>query len=254
MIIGFVLIVALGGIAWSCNNSKSPTTNGKPNGATNIQTTKPNTTPANIPYLGAQPPNMLGSPNAAVTVEEFADFQCPTCGLTHPKMKELNTIYGSRIKFIFRNFPLQIPAHDKAYDASVAAEAAGLQGRFWEMQNLLFTNQQAWSANPDFRKVWEGYANQLGLDVEKWKNDIAGLNAKARVDADLQRGRALNVSSTPSIFINGVLVPFEQLNVDSMRQIIDSELQKAQSSNQQSSNQQSQSTSSGAPTNAAPAK
>ncbi len=101
--------------------------------------------------LGAQPPNMLGSQNASVTVEEFADFQCPTCGVMHPKVKEVVSTYGSRIKFIFREYPLQIPAHDKAYEAAVAAEAAGLQGKFWEMQNLLFSNQQAWSANPDMR-------------------------------------------------------------------------------------------------------
>jgi protein-disulfide isomerase len=196
--------------------------------------------------MGAQPPNMLGSPNSSVTVEEFADFQCPTCGVMHPKMKELNSIYGSRIKFIFRNYPLAIPAHDKAYDAAVAAEAAGLQGRFWDMQNLLFTNQAAWTSNPDYRKVWEGYASQIGLDIEKFKNDMAGLNAKSRVDADLQRGRALNISSTPSIFINGVSIPFEQMNIETLRQVIDAELQKGQS------NQQGQTTS--APTTSAPAQ
>jgi len=165
------------------------------------------------------------------------------CGQMHPKMKELNSIYGSRIKFIFRNYPLAIPAHDKAYDAAVAAEAAGLQGRFWDMQNLLFTNQQAWSANPDYRKVWEEYATQLGLDVERFKNDMAGLNAKSRVDADLQRGRALSVNSTPSVFINGTLIPLEQMNIETMRQIIDGELAKA--------NNQGQSNSGVAPSNPA---
>src|SRR6185436_13247506 len=81
---------------------------------------------ANVP-LGANPPNYLGSPNAAVTVEEFADFQCPSCGATHPIMKQIQGIFGSRIKFVFRHFPL--PIHDKAYEASVAAEAAGMQGK-----------------------------------------------------------------------------------------------------------------------------
>jgi protein-disulfide isomerase len=114
------------------------------------------------------------------------------------------------------------------------------------MQNLLFTNQQAWSSNPDYRKIWEGYAGQIGLDIEKFKNDMAGLNAKARVDADLQRGRALNISSTPSLFINGLLIPFEQMNIETLRQIIDAELQKGQS------NQQGQSPAS-APTTPAPA-
>ena len=187
---------------------------------------------------------MLGSQNSPVTVEEFADFQCPTCGAKHPLMKEIISTYGSRIKFIFRDFPLQIPAHDKAYNAAVAAEAAGLQGKFWEMQNQLFSNQQAWTANPDYNKIWEGYAEKIGLDVEKFKNDIAGLSAKARVDADLARGRALNVSSTPSVFINGMLVPFEQMTSEGMRQIIDGELEKAKNSAQTNSN---------APANNAPA-
>jgi protein-disulfide isomerase len=235
VIIGLVLIVALGGGLWACNGSKSGT-NTSPNGVKTNSTPKSGPTPLISNEMGAQPPNMLGSPNSSVTVEEFADFQCPTCGLKHPMMKELMSTYGTRVKFIFRDFPLAIPAHDKAYDAAVAAEAAGLQGRFWEMQNQLFTNQAAWTSNPDFRKVWEDYAAKIGLDVEKFKNDVAGLNAKARVDADLKRGRSLNVNSTPSIFVNGVLVQFEQMNIDAMRQIIDAELTKAPSTNQSAPN------------------
>ena len=222
IIIGLVLVVAVGGAWWLYNRNSTPAKRTTAN-------TSAAKTPAAVNVLGAQPPHLLGSPNASVTVEEFADFQCPTCGVKHPLMKELISIYGSRIKFIFRNYPLAIPAHDKAYDAAVAAEAAGLQGRFWDMQNLLFTNQQTWSSNPEYRKIWEGYASQLGLDVEKWKSDMAGLNAKSRVDADLQRGRALNINSTPSVFVNGMLIPFEQMTIEGMRAVIDGELQKAQS-------------------------
>lgn len=137
VIIGVVLVAVLGGAWWLYNRNTTATKTN--NGATNKPTAnKTASTPVTTNLMGAQPPNMLGSPNATVTVEEFADFQCPTCGMMHPKMKELTSIYGSRIKFIFRNYPLQIPAHDKAYEAAVAAEAAGLQGKFWDMQNLLF--------------------------------------------------------------------------------------------------------------------
>ena len=229
IIIGLVLVVAVGGAWWLYNRNAAPARKSPTGNTAGANTAR---TPATVNALGAQPPNLLGSPNATVTVEEFADFQCPTCGIKHPMMKELVSLYGSRIKFIFRNYPLAIPAHDKAYDASVAAEAAGLQGRFWDMQNLLFTNQQAWSSNPEYRKTWEGYASQIGLDIERWKTDMAGLNAKARVDADLQRGRALNVSSTPSVFVNGMMIPFEQMTIEGMRVVIDGELQKAQSSQQ----------------------
>ena len=240
IIIGLVLVVAVGGAWWLYNRNASSAK--KPANTSTANTAK---TPAVIKEMGASPPNMLGSQNAAVTVEEFADFQCPTCGVKHPMIKEIISTYGSRIKFIFRNYPLAIPAHDKAYDAAVAAEAAGLQGRFFEMQNLLFTNQQAWSSNPDYRKIWEGYASQIGLDVERFKSDMAGLGAKSRVDADLQRGRALNVNSTPSVYVNGMLVPFEAMTTEGMRTIIDGELAKAQSG------QQNQTTTTGAPSSQA---
>lgn len=240
IIIGAVLIAALGGAWWLFNRNSNTNRTGGSNRPANTGAAR---TPATTNVLGAQPPNLLGSPNATVTVEEFADFQCGACASVHPRVKELTSIYGSRIKFVFRHFPLSIPAHDKAYNAAVAAEAAGLQGRFWDMQNLLFTNQQVWTNNPDYRRIWEEYAAKIGLDVEKFKTDMAGLLTKERVNADMARGRALNISSTPTIYINGQSVPFEQMTVDVMRQVIDAELQKA-------SSQQSQ-TNPAAPTNAA---
>lgn len=204
------------------------------------QTQNPNAPP------GAQPPNMLGSPTATVTVEEFADFQCPTCANIHKVMKDVQAAYGSRIKFIFRNFPLT-QIHKNAYEAATAAEAAGLQGKFWDMQNLLFTNQQAWSNSSDARTIFVSYAEKIGLDVEKFKTDLAGLEAKQRVDKDMDRGRGLAVSSTPTIYVNGFSVPYEQMTLDGLRQVIDAALQKAEA------NQQSQTApaNSSAPSNSA---
>jgi len=227
LIIGAVLIVAILGGWWLYTSSKSTPSSGnkaQKNTATNApaQTSQ---IPANAPP-GATPPNMMGSPTATVTVEEFADFQCPSCGATHPTMKQVQSMYGSRIKFIFREFPL--PMHDKSYDAAVAAEAAGMQGKFWDMHNQLFTNQKTWSADPNFRDVWADYAQKIGLDVEKWKNDMAGLPAKSRVDADLQRGRGLNINTTPTVFVNGKQVPYPDVTVEGMKQVIDLELQNAQ--------------------------
>lgn len=230
MIIGLVLIVGLIAAWWFYSTSK-PT---PPANATtaNSNNKKPTGTPVNVPP-GAIPPNMAGSPTALVTVEEFADYQCPTCAATHPLMNEVKSLYGSRIKFIYRNFPLAIPAHDKTYDASVAAEAAGLQGKFWDMQNLLFTNQQVWTANPGYKQIWNEYAQKLGIDVTKFQNDMAGLAAKLRVDEDLKRGRALNINSTPTIFVNGITVEPRDFNINGMKTIIDGELQKAAAPNSQ---------------------
>ena len=144
-------------------------------------------------------------------------------------MSEIKSSYGSRIRFIFRNYPLSIPAHDKSYDAAVTVEAAGMQGKFWEMQNQLFSNQQTWTSNPNYKQLWNEYAQKLGLDLVKLQADVAGIAAKGRVDADLQRGRGLNVNSTPTVYVNGISIPFNEMKVESLKRIIDAELEKAAS-------------------------
>ena len=230
LIIGAVLIIAAIGGWWFYSSSKqAPATNA--NRATNAaNTAKTSQIPANAPQ-GAQPPNQSGSPTAAVTLEEFADFQCPHCATKHPIMNEIKSMYGTRIHFIFRNFPLQ--GHDKSYDAAVAAEAAGMQGKFWEMQNLLFSNQQAWTAAPTYKQIWKDYAQKIGLDIDRWENDMAGIAAKSRVDSDMERAKAIGVNSTPTLYIDGVAVDFERdFNLDSLKYLIDMELQKADAQKQ----------------------
>ncbi|MBV9216014.1 MAG: thioredoxin domain-containing protein [Acidobacteria bacterium] len=176
---------------------------------------------------GANPPNQVGSPTATVTLEEFADFQCPQCAAKHPVFNEIKSMYGSRVHFIFRNFPLKIPAHDKSYEAAVAAEAAGMQGKFWDMQNMLFTNQQAWTASPSYKQIWHDYASRIGLDVEKWENDMIGIAAKSRVDQDISRGNAAGVNSTPTLFINNQNIDLSDMTVDGLKRLIDAALAQA---------------------------
>lgn len=228
IIIGAVLAAAVIGGYFYYSSAKTGTNTNSNGKASNSNSSRANQAAA--APLGATPPNILGSTTASVTVEEFADFQCPACASVHPVIKEIQSTYGSRIRFIFRNFPLAIPAHDKAYEAAVAVEAVGMQDRskFWAMQNMLYENQQAWTANPNYRSVWEGYVQQIGMDVEKFKTDAAGRDAKSRVDADLARGRGLSVDSTPTIFINGKNVGgLESITVPNLRQMIDAELQNA---------------------------
>ena len=227
LIIGIVLLAALLG-GWYLLSSSKPAANvaNRPANTTNTVAAKTPAIPANAPP-GAQPPNQAGSPTATVTLEEFADFQCGSCAAAHPMMNEIKSIYGSRIRFIFRNFPLEIPAHDKEYEAAVAAEAAGMQGKFWDMQNLLFTNQQAWTASPTYKQIWKEYATRIGLNVEKWENDMLGLAAKGRVDDDIRRGKAIGVHSTPSLYINNLPISFAEMKVDNIKQLIDAELAKS---------------------------
>lgn len=219
-IIGIVLLVAVVGGWWFYNNSQKTTTNRA--AATNAANSGKNWNDifAKAP-LGSTPAWSKGLPNAPVVIEEFADFQCPTCASMHPKVQELLAAYGSRIKVIFRQFPLQ--GHQWSYDAACATEAAGMQGKFWDMQNMIFTNQQNWASSNDARKIFTDYARTLGLDVTKFSDDMIGMVAKNRVDADLQRGRAVNVASTPSFYINNQ--PLGN-NLNALRQIVDAELQK----------------------------
>ena len=227
-IIGLVLVAAIAGGWWFYSSSKTPPVKSNTNSANK----KPNNDPAAALALyrsapaGAQPANMLGAPSATVTVEEFADFQCPTCATVHTKMKEINSLYAGRIKFIYRNYPLT-QMHKNAYEAASAAEAAGLQGKFWAMQDQLFTNQKTWSNSAEARKLFEEYANKIGLDVAKWQTDMTSLPIKTRIDADMNRGAALQITGTPSVFINGIQLAVEQMEVNTMRQIIDAEMQKA---------------------------
>lgn len=224
-IIGLVLLVAIIGGLWFYNNSNSPAARTNTNtGSKPAQSSADRYAKASP---GANPPNYLGSPNAVVTVEEFADFQCPTCAFMHPKIQEIRAAYGDRIRIVFREYPLEIAAHDKAYDAAVAAEAASLQGKFWDMQNLLFANQKNWERAPNYREIFQGYAQKIGLDVEKFNSDMMGIPAKNRVDADKQRGRSLGINGTPTIYINGRELQQPEMTAEGMRQIIDAELQKA---------------------------
>ena len=234
-LIGLALLATIAGGWWLLSSSKSQTAQSntaKSNASNANAAKKPATDEAaalkiyeNAPS-GATPPNLQGSPTAPVTVEEFADFQCPTCATVHTKMKEVIAPYGNRIKFIYRSYPL-IQIHKNAYEAAVAAEAAGLQNKYWAMQDQLFVNQPSWANSQNARQVFEEYASKIGLDMAKYQADVVGLPAKQRVDADMRRGQALKISGTPTIYINGKTVDFSQFDVQSMRQLIDAELQKA---------------------------
>lgn len=237
IIIGAIFLATIAGI-YMISSSGGDEAN--TNTASTTNTGGNNTTPASTAVAGynspstpkgAVPANMKGAENSPVVVEEFADFQCPTCGVVHPKMKELMAKYSNRVQFIFRNYPLS-QIHKNAYDAAVAAEAAGMQGKFWEMQNLLFTNQAGWSNSQNARQDFAGYAQKLGLDIEKYNNDVLALPTKQRVDNDINRGRVLNITSTPTVLINGTPVPFQQMEVDPMSKLIDAELEKFNQKNE----------------------
>jgi protein-disulfide isomerase len=168
---------------------------------------------------GAEPPYTLGSPNAPARLEEFGDYQCPPCGLFHPILVQMRKEFGDKLQITFREFPLA-PAHQHAIAAASAAEAAGLQGKFWEMHDLLYEHQNDWKDKFDVRPIFEGYAQQLGLNMDRYKRDVAGEAVAQRIFLDRKRGESMGVKGTPTVFLNGREVPFESLPAEKLRPIL----------------------------------
>jgi protein-disulfide isomerase len=168
--------------------------------------------------------HVRGPAQAPVTLEEFGDFQCPPCGMMSGPLLEIEKDYGTKLRVIFRNFPF--PNHQHALEAAYAAEAAGLQGRYWEMHDLLYKEQANWSKASDVKQLFVSYARILGLEMDRFEADIAGPTVKALVTADQERGKSLGVTATPSIFINNQGVPPKSLNPTALRAAIDEALKE----------------------------
>jgi protein-disulfide isomerase len=172
---------------------------------------------------GAEPPHILGPNSAPARLEEFGDFECPPCGLFHPVLVQMHKEFGDKLQITFREFPLA-PAHQHAIAAASAAEAAGLQGKFWEMHDLLYENQKAWHEVFDVRPIFEGFAKQIGLDMNRYQNDLNGDQVTQRILNDGKRGHSMGVKGTPTVFLNGREVPFESLPADKLRVLINLEV------------------------------
>jgi protein-disulfide isomerase len=138
-----------------------------------------------------------GPADALLTLVEYGDYQCPYCGAAYPVVKRLQKTLDMKLRFVFRNFPLT-QAHPHALIAAEAAEAAALQGKFWDMHDLLF-EQQAF-LKPDIIPLW---AERIGLDLKKFGNDIEQGFAEKRIKEDRQSGIRSGVNGTPTFFING---------------------------------------------------
>ena len=171
---------------------------------------------------GSESMHIRGNPDAPVTLEEFGDFQCPPCGSFAAFAEQLLKEYDSRLRIVFRHFPLS--AHEHAREASLAAEAAGLQGHFWEMYDVLYREQAAWSKAPNARELFESYAGTIGLNVDQFKKDMDGDQARARVDSDQARGNSLGINLTPTIYINGQPVDSKDKNPEGVRAAINAAL------------------------------
>lgn len=203
-------------MAW-CLKHNADSTPSKPTQV--VSNTRNQAVPAK---LGASPPYALGSIESPVLIEEFGDFECPPCGLLHPILKTMKAEFGSRLVIVFREFPMT-SLHPHAMAAARAAEAAGLQGKFWEMHDMLYENQSAWHNAADVGPLFEQYAMTIGLDLERFKQDTAGQVVDQRIRLDRERGNWIGVEGTPTVFLNGREVPFESLTLDRLRGLINAE-------------------------------
>ena len=150
-----------------------------------------------------------GPDDAPVTLVEYGDYECPYCGMAHPIVKRAQRELGSKLRFVFRNFPLA-EAHPHSRLAAQAAEAAGAQGKFWEMHDTLFEHQDALEVQD-----LVGYAELLGLDTVRFARDLAAGTHAKRVQNDFRSGVKSGVNGTPTFFMNGARYDGSWANVES---------------------------------------
>jgi protein-disulfide isomerase len=220
----FIILVALAAAvcgAWYLKRSATPSVPAQALASASPQANAPTSSEP-----GAEPPHTLGPADAPAKLEEFGDFECPPCGLLHPILQTMQREFGDRLRITFREFPL-VPTHQHALAAATAAEAAGLQGKFWEMHDVLYEDQKAWHEAFDVRAIFEDYAKRVGLDIERYKQDLTNKVVEQRIFQDGRRAHSLGVKGTPTVFLNGREVPFELLAPEKLRELIKAELKGA---------------------------
>ncbi|HEX8182864.1 MAG TPA: thioredoxin domain-containing protein [Candidatus Saccharimonadales bacterium] len=182
--------------------------------------------------------HIQGTASANVKLVEYGDFQCPACGRYHIPVKEVVEKYGSLISFQFRNFPL-FSIHPNAIAGARAAEAADLQGKYWEMHDKLYEenyaqqiaqsqgkNYSTWLDASNPQSNFDNYASGLGLDLTKFRQDYKSKTTNDRVQADLREATRLGVDSTPTFYLNGKKISTPSPTLEAFSKVIDAEIVK----------------------------
>ncbi len=166
--------------------------------------------------------HVYGNADSPVRLVEYGDFECSACGSYFPLIQQIKEEYGDRIGFQFRHFPL-VESHQNALVSSRAAEAAANQGKFWEMHDLLFGNQQAWAGQPNPTPMFESYAESLELDMDKFREDLKSPETNRIVQADRSEARRKGYTGTPTFELNGERIQSPG-SIEEFRNIIDQAL------------------------------
>lgn len=183
--------------------------------------------------------HVKGSSELGVTLTEYADFQCTACFTYHPLLQQLKEKYEGRVAFQFRHYPI-VTSHPNAMAAHRAAEAAGKQGKFWEMHDKLFEsayvyNEQGqpvavnWVASSNPGSDIERYAEELGLNIDQYRQDLAARETAASIQADMQSGKEIGVQGTPTFLLNGEMIETPR-SIEAFETIIEEALKEASTS------------------------
>lgn len=163
-----------------------------------------NTPPVDPKVLIANDSYRTSTMSAAVTMVNFGDFQCPACGAYHSVVKQLEAKYKDTLTVVFRHFPLSI--HPNAVPAAMAAEAAGKQGKFWEMHDKLYETQSEWSNEKSTTDMFVSYAKDMGLNVDQFKKDLSDKDLQNRINRDVTDANTLGINATPTFYVNNVKI------------------------------------------------
>lgn len=211
-LIGIITIIIIAGGLWLVGKNGGTSQNGNGQAVVNsealVRPDSPRLTGKNA-GAGAVNPKK-------VQIVEFSDLECPACKLLHPELKKLLASNGDDIELVIRF----IPIHSNSKASAAAALAAGEQGKFFEMYDIIFEHQDDWAGyGKDVNKIFEGYATQIGLDVAKYKADLAANYAKyaALVDRDGADATAMNISSTPTLIFNGTHVSVGAFSYENLK-------------------------------------
>lgn len=165
--------------------------------------------------------------NKKVTLIEYGDFQCPSCGAFYPIIKQLESQFNGQINFVFREFPL-ISLHPNALAAARAAEAAGLQGKFFEMHDKLYETQTSWGeVATNQQALFESYAKELNLNMAKFKQDYASQAVSDKIAKDQSSAGQFNVNATPTFILNGQKIKDNPQTIDAFQKLLNDAIKKA---------------------------
>lgn len=166
-----------------------------------LQAAKPASSNITIENTIASDDWVKGNRNAKVVLVEYSDFQCPACALYSPLLNTLSDEFGDRLAFVYRHFPL--PSHKNSKPMVYVAEAAGMQGKFWEMSDLIFEGQTEWAVENDVKNTVVSYAESLGLSVDQFVKDFDSSELRKRLDENFRKNDRIGITYTPTFFLNG---------------------------------------------------